>query len=113
MLADLLRKLFMKERRAQAIPVKTDRRKMKMKAASQALDESIDRFNRTVRLKSSILASNDPQNIVQFETFKPICTFKGPELAGQVICRHSDYKGSLTACEQQNCPFMGSKRAAA
>lgn len=113
MLAELVRKLFGRDRRKESVPVQRDRRKLKMRAASEALDESIDRFNRTVRLRESILASNDPQNIVQFETFTQICTFKGPELAGKAVCPHPDCKASLTSCEQQNCPFMGSKRVAA
>lgn len=113
MLADFVRKLFFRERRENHLPVQKERRRPKMKAAAAALDESIDRLNKTVRLKSSILASNDPQQVVQFSTFTEICTFKGPHLAGQNICRHPDCKASITMCAQENCPFMAGKKAAA
>lgn len=113
MLADLFRRLFLKERRGASAPVAVDRRRPRMRAAESALQESIDRFEKTVRLRKSMLAQNDPQNIVEFSTFTEICTFKGPKLGEMTICRHPDCKRTVTACAQENCPFMNQKSRAA
>lgn len=109
MLADLLRRMFFMERREASAPVAVDRRRPRMKAAESALQESIERFEKTVRLRKSMLAQNDPQNIVEFSTFTEICTFKGPQMGEIRICRHPDCKRTLTACAQENCPIMNQK----
>lgn len=113
MLIDFVRRLFRTDRRSAAVQVEKDRRKPRMKQADTLMVSSIDHLDRTIRLRRSIRAQNDPQNIVEFSTFTEICTFKGPEIAGQTMCRHVDFKGMPTACAQHHCPFMNKQRKTA
>ncbi len=49
-------------------------------------------------------ASNDPQEIVQWDTFAEVCEFRGPPLMGTRFCRHPER--GLGACGESACPRM-------
>jgi hypothetical protein len=49
--------------------------------------------------------ANDPQQIVQFDTFAHGCGFRGQTLGGVPLCRHPA-RGPLAACAHDQCPVM-------
>lgn len=49
--------------------------------------------------------ANDPQQVIQFDTFAPGCGFRGQPLAGKPMCRHPA-RGPLAACTHGECPIM-------
>ena len=54
-------------------------------------------------------SANDPQQVIQFDTFATICQDRGPKMGGEQLCRHESAQPGQK-CEQHACPvIMGRK----
>lgn len=52
--------------------------------------------------------ANDPQQVIQFDTFAPLCGYRGPEIAGHQLCRFPG-RGMVAACRAEGCPLMSAR----
>lgn len=110
---------FFMERRKKSVPVSHERRSAnnRMRDADKRLSESIDKLDRTVRLRREDFirrtVANDIQTVTIFSTFSDICTWKVPNLSVR-MCRHPQHEAANTGvakCDEHLCPFMLGKVA--
>lgn len=70
-----------------------------------------DRRRPAKALPGPAVGANDPQQVVQFDTFQPGCEFRMG-----AFCRNPDRQHPFQVCEHQRCPIMtgaASKRESA